>query len=110
MVQAISSSVSAPGGASGGPSAASLQAQLQRFQQQLSDCVNCASAKTPEGKTAIREAAAKVSQVTQKLDTLQNAPHGQAQAGPATNAPGVTAPGATASGQSGLGSTIDVYA
>jgi len=107
MVQAISSSVSAPGGASGGPSAASLQAQLQRFQQQLSDCVNCASAKTPEGKTAIREAAAKVSQVTQQLDALQNAGH--RQAGAATDG---TAPvgGAHRGARDGLGANIDVEA
>jgi hypothetical protein len=33
--------------------AAGLQAQLKRFEHELSDCVNCASSKTPEGKAAI---------------------------------------------------------
>ena len=110
MVQAISSSVSAPTGAGGAPSAASLQAQLQRFQQQLSDCVNCASAKTPEGKTAIREAAAKVSQVTQKLDALQNARPEKAGSTANRVPAGTTAVGGAAVWQDGLGNNIDVYA
>jgi hypothetical protein len=37
-------------GYGGGPSATSLQAQLQRHEKQLSECVNCESAKTPQGK------------------------------------------------------------
>jgi hypothetical protein len=112
MVQAISSPVPAAGSASSGPSAASLRAQLQRFQQQLSDCVNCASAKTPEGKTAIREAAAKVSQVTQRLDALQNTRRDQGQASFPVNVPGSTTAGTkvNASGQGVFGNVIDVYA
>lgn len=106
MVPSISSSATTPAVTSGGPSAASLQAQLQRYQQQLSDCVNCASAKTPEGKKAIQELAAKVSQVTQKLGALQNS-----AATNATAAGSKVAEGAAKAGRHGQpGGTIDVFA
>lgn len=62
-----------PDSAGGKPSAASLQAQLQRFEQQLSDCVNCASAKTPQGKADIQAAAARISQVRERIASIDNA-------------------------------------
>lgn len=49
------------------PSPVALQAQLQRFQQQLSDCVNCASAATPKGKADIEAIAARITQVQQRI-------------------------------------------
>ncbi|MBZ0091413.1 MAG: hypothetical protein K8F27_04220, partial [Sulfuricellaceae bacterium] len=62
MVQAIGSSA-ASGAVGSGASSAGLDAQLARYQKELSDCVNCSSAKTPEGKRAIQAAADKVSVV-----------------------------------------------
>lgn len=61
------------GGAFGGatPSATSLQAQLERFQKQLSDCVNCASAKTPQGKADIEAISARISQIEQRIAQTQ---------------------------------------
>lgn len=114
MVQSISASGTAPVSASGSPSATSLQAQLQRYQQQLSDCVNCDSAKTPEGKAAIQAIAAKVSQVEQKIGALQNSkqslqPPAVATSSPAGSVSGVSAP-ASATDHTGLGFTINVYA
>ena len=82
----------------GGPSAASLQAQLQRYQQQLSDCVNCASAKTPQGKADIEAISARISEVKHSIT--------QAEQG-ADAAPG------SAQQQfqfSGTGTVIDVFA
>lgn len=54
-------------------SAAGLQAQLQRYQKQLSDCVNCASAKTPEGKANIQALSARISQIEQRIVQKDNA-------------------------------------
>lgn len=47
--------------------AASMQALLQRLQQQLAECVNCASAGTPEGKAAIEAIRGRISQVEQRI-------------------------------------------
>jgi hypothetical protein len=58
----------------GAPSATSLQAQLQRYQQQLSDCVNCASAKTPQGKADIQAISARISQVQQRIAQADKPP------------------------------------
>ena len=69
MVQAIaiaSSSAAVSYGAAT-PSPVALQAQLQRYQQQLSDCVNCASADTPKGKSDIEAIAARITQVQQRI-------------------------------------------
>ena len=104
MPQAIASSTASPVAAYGGgkPSAASLQAQLQRYEQQLSDCVNCSSAKTARGKSDIEAIAARISQV--KLRIADSATGQPAQAGAATQ----PAPGALSS--TPLGSRIDVFA
>lgn len=108
MLQSISSS-GAPAGGVGGPSAASLQAQLQRFQQQLSDCVNCASAKTPQGKAAIQALSAKVSLVEQKIGAQQNTGPGGPAAGVAAS--GMASPAQAAVSDPGaIGGTINVYA
>ncbi|MET3129960.1 hypothetical protein AAKU55_000201 [Oxalobacteraceae bacterium GrIS 1.11] len=64
MVQAIGSASSANAGAA----AASLEAQLDRYQKQLSDCVNCDSAKTPEGKQQIAAIAGKISVLKERID------------------------------------------
>lgn len=69
MIPSISGSTAGaalPYGA-GKPSPVALQAQLQRFQQQLSDCVNCASAATPKGKADIEAIAARIAQVQQRI-------------------------------------------
>jgi hypothetical protein len=90
MVQAINSSSSASAYPGGSPAFASLQAQLQRFEQQLSECINCASAETPRGKADIEAISARIGQLKGRI----------AQA----DAP------APARAVAGLGGTIDVYA
>src|SRR5450830_769545 len=70
MVQAIDLSSSASGAPAislasistmSAPAAGALQAQLEQYQRQLSDCVNCSSASTPEGKQEIVEISRKIS-------------------------------------------------
>ena len=62
-----SPSCAAPAAGPGAPAPAALQAQLQRLQQQLSDSVHCASAKTTQGKATIDAARARISQVEQRI-------------------------------------------
>ena len=51
-------------------SISSLQAQLDQYQKQLADCVNCASAKTSAGKQEIASISAKISSVKQRIDNI----------------------------------------
>jgi hypothetical protein len=88
MLQAINSSSPTPA-----PAFASLQAQLQRYQQQLSECINCASAATPEGKADIEAISARIGQLKGRM-AQADAPE------PPRAAPAVA----------GLGGNIDVYA
>ena len=79
MAVAIGSSVSiAVGG--GQPSRAALRAEITRYQHQLSDCVNCISAKTLEGKVHIQELSDKISIDQQRVKQIE------AQRSPANNA------------------------
>ena len=109
MLQAIasrSSLANAYGGAP--PSPVSLQAQLQRYQQQLSDCVNCASASTPQGKADIQAISARISQVRERIAQVDVARNpAQAAAVPAPDGP--KAPDRPAAGAL-QGSLIDVFA
>jgi len=56
---------------SGVPSSVSLQAQLQRYQKQLSDCVNCASAKTSRGKADIQAISERISQIKRAIEQIE---------------------------------------
>ena len=69
MVQAIATS-SGSGALHAGATVASLEAQLVRYQKQLSDCVNCGSAKTVEGKAAIDALSSKISEVRARIETV----------------------------------------
>ena len=94
MVQPIGAAGSAAYAGSA-PAFASLQAQLQRYEQQLSECLNCASAKTPEGKADIDAISARIGQVKARMaqaDDTQQAAMPQHRA------------------RQGLGGRIDVYA
>jgi hypothetical protein len=94
MVQAIA----APGAMASYralPSFTSLQSQLQRYQQQLSECVNCATADTPRGKADIAAIGARISDVQQRIAQSDSAR---------------TDPEQPARAQGGLGGRIDVFA
>jgi hypothetical protein len=93
----------------GGPSAASLQAQLQRYQQQLSDCVNCASAKTPQGKADIQAISARINEVKQSIAQTDQAPAKPADAAAPASA-SASAPTSPPFQFSGVGNVINVFA
>lgn len=50
-----------------------LEAQITRYQKQLSECVNCESAKTPEGKVAIETISNKIDSAKARIDELNAA-------------------------------------
>ena len=99
MVQAVATGAATGYYPAGAPAYAALQGQLQRYQQQLSDCVNCASADTPQGKADIESISARIVQVKGRMaqadGTQQLAPADQARPTPVT---------------SRLGGRIDVFA
>lgn len=71
MVAAIgSTTLPSPGSTGTGSPIAGLEAQIQRYQKQLSDCVNCDSAKTIEGKQNIQQISDKISTVKAKIEEL----------------------------------------
>ncbi len=68
MLSAIGSTYPSPVGT--GPTAAGLQAQLDRYQQQLSDCVNCSSAKTLQGQEAIQTLSNKIGEIKARIEQI----------------------------------------
>jgi FlxA-like protein len=57
-----------PGQVGGSSSIASLQAQLDRYQKQLSDCVNCDTANTREGKQTIQYLSNRISEIKARIE------------------------------------------
>lgn len=82
-----------PSGSSG-----ALQAELQRAQLKLSDCVGCASAKTPSGQKQIAMLRAEVQGIEQRLEKVDQAEGARTASTPAAPA------------LSPLGNFLDVYA
>jgi hypothetical protein len=73
MVQAVSSNLAPSASRSDGAqpgTAAALQAELDKYEKQLSDCVNCASAKTEAGKQNIQEISQKIGDLKTQLKQL----------------------------------------
>ena len=54
--------------AGSGTSAAGLQGQLARSEKELADCVNCASAKTTEGRQKIEAISQRISQIRERIE------------------------------------------
>ncbi len=70
MIGAISSSTSAAAKPTAAPAPRApltLDAQLTRAQTELSDCVNCDSAKTPAGQKQIAEISSKINAIKQQM-------------------------------------------
>jgi len=70
MVSAIGSSPASGFTPAPVSSTAGLEAQIIRYKKELSDCVNCASANTTEGKAAIAAAASKVSAAEARIKSI----------------------------------------
>lgn len=78
-----------------------LQAELQKAQHELSNCVNCDSAKTSSGQAKIATLQAQVQGIEQRIEKAKQAdPPAQAAAAAATVAPPL----------SSLGNFLDIYA
>lgn len=69
MIRAINSPTSQP---SAPTATAVLTAQLGRYQKELSECINCASAKTPEGKSNIEAIEIRISDIKARLEQASN--------------------------------------
>jgi hypothetical protein len=94
---AIGSAVTAS--SQGAVSRVALRADLSRHEKQLSDCVNCASASTPEGKRNIQDLGAQISSLKAKLNVV-----------PRASAAASVGEAKSATASSVVGSRIDVYA
>lgn len=102
MVSAITSSGATAAG--GSVASADGQATLARLQHQLSDNVNCASAKTPEGKATISAIEDKIKALKESMDGKPTA------AAPAVGGATASASSATPDGVLASGGAIDTYA
>ncbi len=101
MVQAVGGAA-ATSAFSGPAKAAGLEYQLTRYQKQLSECVNCASAKTAQGKATIEAISDKISSIRLRLDEVASS-NPVRQVAPAIGV-------AAAASSTGLTGTIDVFA
>ena len=120
-VSGASSSFSTPSALSTGNSRVYLNAQLNRLKQQLADCVNCESAKTPEGKANIQKITLRVGETEARLNqfsqtdpradnmhakSTEAGPGGRTQ--PLSNIPGADMSPDTKA--STIGALVDVFA
>ncbi|MES2072139.1 MAG: hypothetical protein V4488_17420 [Pseudomonadota bacterium] len=76
MVLAIASDAITGSLASSGVAGAALEAQLERYQKELADCVNCSSAKTSGGKAQIAELSGKISDLKTRMEKVLEAKPG----------------------------------
>jgi hypothetical protein len=99
-------------GVSGGQSSrAALAAEVARYQKQLSDCVNCSSSKTLEGKAHIQELSTQISMDQQRIKQIETG--GTAVNDPAatTHNDSYTSAGASATPTTqAQGSLVNVFA
>lgn len=79
-----------------------LDAQLDRYRKQLADCVNCSSAKTPEGKAKIEELSNRIGEIKSRIEKVADAKQ------PAP--PDGVVPTALPNPLAVVGSRLDVYA
>ena len=88
MISAIGSSPAFGAASTAGVSTAGIEAQIARYKNELSGCVNCDSAKTPEGKAAIEALSNKITAAEARFEKIviskQNVQQ-DASAAPVTN-------------------------
>lgn len=72
MVSAIGSSPADYAASSVAASTAGIEAQLSRYKKELSDCVSCSTADTPEGKAQIQELSNKINLAEARLADVDN--------------------------------------
>ena len=108
MLNAISSS---PLIRTATPSPAGLENQLARYQQQLSDCVNCAAtSKTPEGRETARALSDRISEIKSRLDAVAGAQRDTPPAASSQRGAQTEPYRATDAPQGALGNHLNIYA
>jgi hypothetical protein len=103
---------SAVGAAQSGTSKTALRADLARYERVRTDCVNCSSAKTIEGKRNIQNLDTQISAIKAKLTVVPQAGAAASVAGSQARSSAATATAtatATASASASAG-RVDVYA
>ncbi|MFP5418288.1 MAG: hypothetical protein ACLGHA_03935 [Gammaproteobacteria bacterium] len=70
MVSAIGSAFASPTVSDPAATAAGIEAQVARYKKELSDCVNCESAKTTAGKAEIAALAGKISAAEARIEKI----------------------------------------
>lgn len=109
MVSAIGSS-SLPNPASTDLSSAGLTAQLGRYQKELSECVNCSSAKTSEGKIKITELSGKISELKTRIEEASAPKSPTIDNNLLANVPAVSSAATSSSTTETLGNRLNVFA
>jgi len=71
MVSAIAPALIPGTGATTGTDAVSLEAKIARYKQELSDCINCESAKTSQGKADIQRISNLISIAEARLSSVK---------------------------------------
>ncbi len=77
MVAAIGSSANA-GGTAGTSPVSGIEARIALYQKQLAECVNCESAKTPEGKVNIQAISDRISAARARIEEVETTKRGGA--------------------------------
>lgn len=62
---------------------AGLEAQIQRYKKQLSDCIHCESSKTAQGQADIEALSAKITAAKARVDAIEVAKSNVAKTGSA---------------------------
>lgn len=70
MVSAVGSPPASSAGSTTGTGTAGIEAQIVRYKKKLAECVNCESAKTPEGKQNIQAITNKISAAQARIDKI----------------------------------------
>jgi hypothetical protein len=80
-------------------SRAAMRADLARYEKELAECVNCASASTPEGKRNIQDLGAQIGTLKARLSVV-----------PQSGVPASAGESRSATAFSAIGGRVDVYA
>jgi len=107
-----SSTFASPAGT--GPSTAGLQAQLDRYRKQLSDCVNCNSAQTIEGQKVMQTISNRIGEIKARIEKIaterSNTQLSPPNAGTATGNSAVATAAISVSATATVGSILNVFA
>jgi len=110
-MSAIGSSVASTGQPAH-PGKAALRSEITRYQQQLAECINCPSSKTPQGKANIQKLSDEISADKAKLHQTENSAARAGRAAPTARESATYTRSGTAAAANGAphGMLVDTYA